>query len=38
MPVTAQIDVLYELRYGKVWRMHSFVDHAEALRAAGLSE
>lgn len=37
-PVGAPIDILYDLRLGKISRMHSFLDHDEALRAAGLSE
>jgi ketosteroid isomerase-like protein len=37
-PVGAPIDILYELRLGKISRMHSFLDHDAALRAAGLSE
>jgi ketosteroid isomerase-like protein len=30
--------ILYDLRDGKISRMRSFLDHAEALLAAGLSE
>jgi hypothetical protein len=33
-----QLSILYDLRDGKVARMHSFLDHGEALRAAGLEE
>jgi ketosteroid isomerase-like protein len=38
VPVSASLDVLYDLRDGKISRMHSYLDHGEALRAAGLSE
>jgi ketosteroid isomerase-like protein len=38
VPVTAPLDILYDLRAGKISRMHSFLDHDEALRAAGLTE
>jgi ketosteroid isomerase-like protein len=38
VPVTAPLDILCHLRGGKVARMHSFLDHDEALRAAGLTE
>ena len=36
--VVAPLDILYEFRDGTVCRMHSFLDHDEALRAAGLAE
>jgi ketosteroid isomerase-like protein len=38
VPLTSALDVLYDLRDGKISRMHSYLDHGEALRAAGLSE
>lgn len=38
VPVTTQLDILYDLRGGKISKMHSFLDHGEALRAAGLEE
>lgn len=38
VPVTAPLDILYDLRDGRISRMHSFLDHDEALRAAGLEE
>jgi ketosteroid isomerase-like protein len=38
VPVSAPLDILYDLRNGKISRMHSYLDHGEALRAAGLSE
>jgi ketosteroid isomerase-like protein len=37
IPVDAALAVLYDLRDGKISRMHSYLDHGEALRAAGLS-
>ncbi|HTA31918.1 MAG TPA: nuclear transport factor 2 family protein [Solirubrobacteraceae bacterium] len=38
VPVNTPLDVLYDFHGGKISRMHSFLDHDEALRAAGLSE
>jgi ketosteroid isomerase-like protein len=38
IPVDVPLDVLYDLRDGKISRMHSYLDHGEALLAAGLSE
>ncbi len=38
VPVSAPLDILYDLRDGKISRMHSYLDHGEALQAAGLSE
>lgn len=38
VPVTTQVDILYDLRGGEISKMHSFLDHDEALRAAGLEE
>jgi uncharacterized protein len=38
VPVRAPLDILYDLRDAKITRMHSYLDHGEALRAAGLSE
>jgi ketosteroid isomerase-like protein len=35
-PVSAPLDILYELRDGKVTQMRSFLDHDEALKAVGL--
>jgi ketosteroid isomerase-like protein len=37
-PVSASLDILYELRDGKVTQMRSFLDHDEALKAVGLEE
>jgi ketosteroid isomerase-like protein len=37
VPVDAALDVLFDFRGRKISRMHSFLDHGEALRAAGLS-
>lgn len=38
VPVSAPLDMLFDLRGGNISRMHSYLDHGEALRAAGLSE
>ena len=38
VPVSAPLDILFDLRGGRISRMHSFLDHDEALRAAGLAE
>jgi ketosteroid isomerase-like protein len=38
VPVSAPLDILYDLRDGRVSRMHSYLDHSEALRAAELEE
>ena len=32
------IGLAYRIREGKLWRMRSYLDPAEALEAAGLSE
>ena len=37
-PVFAPLDILYDFREGKISRMRSFLDHDEALRAAGLTD
>jgi ketosteroid isomerase-like protein len=36
--VGTPLDILFDVRDGKVSRMHSYLDHGEALRAAGLEE
>jgi ketosteroid isomerase-like protein len=38
VPVDTALDILLDFRGGKVSRQRSFLDHGEALRAAGLSE
>jgi ketosteroid isomerase-like protein len=38
VPVSAALDVLYDIRGGKISRMRSFLDHNDALHAAGLEE
>jgi ketosteroid isomerase-like protein len=38
VPVDAALDVLFAFRGGEISQMRSFLDHGEALRAAGLSE
>ena len=37
-PVDRTIGISYRIRNGKLWRMHSYLDPAEALEAVGLSE
>jgi len=37
-PAEAPLAQLYEFRDGKIARLRTFLDHGEALRAAGLSE
>jgi ketosteroid isomerase-like protein len=38
VPVDAQLGTLYDFRDGKMLRSRVYLDHGEALRAAGLSE
>jgi len=38
VPVSAPLDIIFELRDGKVSVMHSYLDHEQAMLAAGLSE
>ncbi len=38
VPVTSPLDVLFDVRDRKISRMHSYLDHDEALKAAGLEE
>jgi ketosteroid isomerase-like protein len=38
VPVGAPLNILYDFRDGKISRMHSYLDHGEALRAAGVAE
>jgi ketosteroid isomerase-like protein len=38
VPVSTPLDIVFDVRDGKVSRMHSYLDHDEALRAAGLAE
>ncbi len=37
VPVDAALGILFDFRGGKISRQRSFLDHGEALRAAGLS-
>jgi ketosteroid isomerase-like protein len=37
-PVEVPLSILYDVRDGRITRMHSFLDPDEALRAAGLAE
>jgi ketosteroid isomerase-like protein len=36
--VDAPIGLIFELRWDKAWRSRAFLDHGEALRAAGVAE
>jgi ketosteroid isomerase-like protein len=38
VPVQAPLGGIYDFRDGKMWRCRNYLDHGEALRAAGLSE
>jgi ketosteroid isomerase-like protein len=38
VPVDRPVGITYRLRNGKLWRVRSYADPAEALKAAGLSE
>lgn len=38
VPLSVPLDILFDLRDGKICRMHSFLARDEALRAAGLAE
>ena len=38
VPINTPVDVLFDFRRGKISRIRSFLDHGEALRAAGLCE
>ncbi len=37
-PVEVALSILYDVREGRISRMHSFLDADEALRAAGLAQ
>ena len=38
VPVERAVGVVYRIKDGKLWRMRSYLDPAEALEAVGLSE
>ena len=38
VPVDASLGIVFDLRGGKISRIRGFLDHNEALRAAGLSD
>jgi ketosteroid isomerase-like protein len=38
VPVDASLGMVFDLRGGMISRIRGFLDHAEAMRAAGLSE
>ncbi len=37
-PVTRSVGIIFTLRRGRVWRIRSYLDPAEAVEAVGLSE
>jgi ketosteroid isomerase-like protein len=37
VPVSTPLDILFDIRGERISRMHSYLDHDEALRAAGLT-
>jgi ketosteroid isomerase-like protein len=38
VPVESPVGAVWELRAGKVWRLRAYLEHAQALQAAGLEE
>lgn len=36
--IDSPLATIYDVRDGKIWRCRNYLDHGEALRAAGLSE
>ena len=38
VPVDSPVALIYDLRSGRICRVRVFLDHGEALRAAGLTE
>ena len=38
VPIEASLGMVFDFRGGAIARIRGFLDHAEALRAAGLSE
>ena len=38
VPVDSPMGAVFDFRGGKVWRARSYLDHGDALRAAGLAE
>jgi ketosteroid isomerase-like protein len=38
VPVDSPVGAVWDLRGGKIWRLRAYLDHEEALRAAGLAE
>ena len=38
VPVEAPLGAIFDFCDGKIWRVRAYLDHAEASRAAGLSE
>jgi ketosteroid isomerase-like protein len=38
VPVSTSLDIVFDIRGGKISRMHSYLDHDEALQEFGLTE
>jgi ketosteroid isomerase-like protein len=38
VPVEREVGIAYEIQDGRMWRIRSYLDPADALRAVGLSE
>jgi ketosteroid isomerase-like protein len=38
VPVSTPLDIVFDIRGERISRMHSYLDHDEALRACGLAE
>ena len=38
VPIDSTVGTVWELRGGEIWRLRAYLDRAEALKAAGLSE
>jgi len=38
VPVSTSLDIVFDVRGGGISRMHSYLDHHEALQACGLAE
>jgi len=36
--VTTQLEIIFDVRGESICRMHSYLDHAEAMRAAGVAD
>jgi ketosteroid isomerase-like protein len=38
VPIRAPLDIVFDVRDGRISRMHSYLDHDEALNSVGLEE